>query len=222
MKTNTYIDSLIGGIEEGIVTTLYGAPGTGKSNTCMAIAAHIAKQGKVIYIDTEGGFSPERVLMMIKNKELMNNIAIAKPITFDEQQEVLNKLSEQDLASIKLIIMDGVASLYRYERDKRQVQEVNQEFAMQLQKLVILARRNNLPVIITNQVYSDLNGGYRMVGGDIVPYRSKTMIELLKKNNERIAVLRKHRSIKEGRAIRFTIDNEGVHPVGGLFEITSP
>ncbi|MCD6589925.1 DNA repair and recombination protein RadB [Candidatus Woesearchaeota archaeon] len=219
ITTGTYLDKLLGGgIERGIVTTLYGAPGTGKSNTCMAISANIAIDKKVIFIDTEGGFSPERVKSLVKNEEQMENILVLKPITFEEQAETLEKLSKKELSNIGLIVMDGVASLYRYERDKRSIQEVNQEFAIQLQRLVVIARKNNLPVIITNQVYTDpVTGSFRMVGGDIVPYRSKTMIELLRMNNERIAVLRKHRSLREGRAVRFIIKEKEMPAISELF-----
>ncbi len=219
IETNTFIDKLIGGIEKGIITTIFGAPATGKSNTCMAIASSIAKERKVIFIDTEGGFSPERVMdLSNKDEEVLKNILVLKPITFDEQSETLKKLTKQDLKDIGVVIVDSIASLYRYERDKRSIQEVNQEFAIQLQRLVVIARKNNIPVIITNHVYTDpVNNVFKMVGGDIVPYKSKTMIELLKNNNERIAILRKHRSIKEGRSVRFEINSNSINAIGELF-----
>ena len=53
---------LAGGYENDIITTLYGPAGSGKTNLCLIAAANLASQGKkVIFIDTEGGFSIERL-----------------------------------------------------------------------------------------------------------------------------------------------------------------
>ena len=53
---------LYGGYEKDIITTIYGPAGSGKSNFCLLVACSQAKKGnKVIFIDTEGGFSIDRV-----------------------------------------------------------------------------------------------------------------------------------------------------------------
>ena len=52
---------LAGGYESDIITTLYGSGGSGKSNFCIIVATSQARKGnKVIFIDTEGGFSSDR------------------------------------------------------------------------------------------------------------------------------------------------------------------
>ena len=52
---------LHGGYEKDIITVVYGGAGTGKTNLCMAAAVSQAKKGnKVLFIDSEGGFSVER------------------------------------------------------------------------------------------------------------------------------------------------------------------
>ena len=57
---------LYGGYETDIVSVLYGGPGTGKTNLCTLAAVSQAKKGnKVIYIDSEGGFSTERVKQIV-------------------------------------------------------------------------------------------------------------------------------------------------------------
>ena len=49
---------LYGGYDSEIITTLYGSAGSGKTNFCLLAAVSQAKKGqKVIFIDTEGGFS---------------------------------------------------------------------------------------------------------------------------------------------------------------------
>ena len=53
---------LDGGYERDTVTTVYGPSGSGKTNVCMVAAISVAMKGKkVIYIDTEGGFSADRL-----------------------------------------------------------------------------------------------------------------------------------------------------------------
>jgi len=57
---------LFGGYENDIVSVIYGGPGSGKTNFCMLAAVSQAKKGnKVIFIDTEGGFSSERVKQLV-------------------------------------------------------------------------------------------------------------------------------------------------------------
>jgi len=56
---NTFLH---GGYETDIVTVFYGGAGTGKTNLCLLTAVSQAKKGnKVIFVDSEGGFSVERV-----------------------------------------------------------------------------------------------------------------------------------------------------------------
>jgi DNA repair protein RadB len=53
---------LYGGYETDIVTVIYGGAGTGKTNFCLLAGVSQAKKGKkIIFIDTEGGFSVERI-----------------------------------------------------------------------------------------------------------------------------------------------------------------
>ena len=53
---------LFGGYESDVVTVIYGGSGTGKTNLCLLAAVSQAAKGKkVIFVDTEGGFSVERV-----------------------------------------------------------------------------------------------------------------------------------------------------------------
>ena len=53
---------LYGGYEKDVITMLAGTPGSGKTNLVILVACSQAKKGnKVLFIDTEGGFSVERV-----------------------------------------------------------------------------------------------------------------------------------------------------------------
>ena len=78
---------LHGGYETEVVSVIYGGPGAGKTNFCLLLAVSQAKKGnKVIYIDTEGGFSVERVKQMLGSKDgiepVLENILLLKPTNF--------------------------------------------------------------------------------------------------------------------------------------------
>ncbi|MEK6827966.1 MAG: ATPase domain-containing protein, partial [Nanoarchaeota archaeon] len=52
---------LNGGYERDVITTLYGPAGSGKTVLCLLCAINVAKDKKVVYVDSEGGFSLERL-----------------------------------------------------------------------------------------------------------------------------------------------------------------
>ncbi len=220
---------LYGGYETDVITTIYGPPGSGKTNLCLLVAASQAKKGKkVIFIDTEGGFSVERFKQVAgENYEaVMENILILKPTTFQEQQEAFSRLLREikEKRDIGLIIVDGMTMLYRLElanakNNEGGAGEVNSRLASQMRILSEIARMKNIPVIVTNQVYSEFlskeeyedgkEKGVYMVGGDILKYWSKCIIELQNLQGKKKAILRKHRSLPE-KELYFVIIKEGI------------
>ncbi len=221
---------LFGGYESGVISMIAGPPASGKTNFVMLAGCSLAKKGKrVIFIDTEGGFSSERVKQIVGEsyEEILGNLLILNPTSFEEQKKVFEKL----LATVKkehagLIVVDGMAMLYRLELgDARKsgsdekIHEVNREVATQMRILAEIARKQDIPIIITNQVYSDflteedrkkgVLPGVNIVGGDLFKYWSKTIIELQNDNGKRKAVLLKHRSMPK-KEMNFEIRNEGV------------
>ena len=73
---------LHGGYECDVITVIYGPSGSGKTNFCLLAAVSQAKQGnKVLYIDTEGGFSVERMKQLApqEHESVLQNIFFAFP-----------------------------------------------------------------------------------------------------------------------------------------------
>jgi len=191
---------LHGGYETDIITTIYGPGGTGKTNLCMLCAATIARSGKkVIYIDTEGGFSLERLKQIAPDwKKILDNILILKPTSFSEQQKTFEKLKDLVTNKIGLIVVDTIAMLYRIALGHNDTFDINKELGVQISYLNEIARKKHIPVLITSQVYSRLekDNKINIVGGDILKYSSKCLIELQKiSGNKKRLFLRKHRSI---------------------------
>ena len=232
---------LFGGYETDIITTLYGPGGSGKSNFCIILATSQARKGnKVIFIDTEGGFSVERFKQVHQGtrEEIerdLQNVLLLKPTSFKEQQQsfeqMLKHVKEGD---ISLIIIDSIAMLYRLELgeaisadDSSKISEVNRKLANQLRSLNEIARKQNIPVVVTNQVYSQfvkdegptnpdqqkLERQVSMVGGDLLKYWSKCLIELQQNHGRRKIILRKHRSLPE-KELQFEIISTGIRKRG--------
>ena len=80
--------------------------------------------------------------------------------------------------------------------------------------LAEISRKQEIPVIITNQVYR-WDEETKMVGGDILKYWSKCLIELVNDKGRRTAYLRKHRSLPE-KNLAFQIVDFGIRKRGWI------
>ncbi len=225
VKTGSFVlDTLLdGGFEKDCLHTIYGPAGSGKSNIGLcAIAECLKNNKKAIYIDTEGSFSVARMLQIYPDfASKSDNLLFLKPANFEEQKqafETLHKTINVNKELFHLIVIDSIAMLYRLEIGQSlDVVSVNKELGRQLGLLTELARKKNIPVVITNQVYSDFDSSVdsvKMVGGDLLKYSSKCLVELKASTNGlRQAILKKHRSIPEGKTIAFRIVNSGLEEV---------
>jgi len=227
---------LSGGYERGVVTLIYGPAGSGKSNFVSLASCYQARGSKVIFIDTEGSFSVERMNQISKgfSEEILKNIVILCPTNFEEQKKSFNRLNEELKLSqnIGLIVVDSITMLYRLElaearkKGLEYVQDINSALASQMKVLYEVSRKKNIPVLVTSQVYSEFlseedwlagkQAGVSLVGGDILKYWSKCIIEIENKGGKRRALIKKHRSLPEG-SLNFDIIGDGIRKRTGLW-----
>ncbi|AEK19556.1 DNA repair and recombination protein RadB [Methanococcus maripaludis] len=211
---------LNGNIEKKTITQIYGPPGVGKTNICIISMLKAIENGKnVVYIDTEGSLSIERIKQLSGKDcdELLKNIIIYEPSSFEEQSEALEKIFL--LENVGLIIIDGIVSLYRLELcDKiNENTKLNRMLGKQISNLLKVSRQKNSGILITNQVKDSING-IEPAGGRLLEYWSKSIIKIEKSESIRKLTLEKHRHAKEGENLRFKILQNGLEIINKSYQ----
>lgn len=206
------MDELLGGgVESGSLTLLYGEAGTGKTNMCLQAARNVLKTGKkVALIDCEG-LSYERVGQIFEDENLLKNLLVFQVHSFEEQSDRVGKVARmaENRGELGLIIVDSLTVFYRLNLDDPLTRN---DFIRQIDALTETARKANLPVIVTSQVYSNINlGGIEFLGGHVLRHNAKTILRLEPRGKGvRSAVIIKHRSLPEGRHATYRITETGI------------
>lgn len=188
------------------LTTVYGPGASGKTTLCLMKANEESFKNKIIYLDTENGFNLDRLKQMNNNIDKnLDNIIRLKASNFKDQQEkikMLFNLVKESKAS--LLIVDSIGIHYR-KLVRNHSSLANSMLISQVRILKDISKY--IPVLVTNQVYSDMNDGVKMLGGKILK-DSYQLIELIK-NNKRKCVIWK--PIKE--EFYFDIDDKGLRRI---------
>jgi len=143
-------------INGGTITDIFGFRGTGKTHMALEISLNILKNEKnVLFIDTTGEFRPERLLEIIKNRNLddslLSRLQIARVTNTKEQITLIQKIKQID--DIFLLIVDNVADLFSFEYSKKEQLSIQQhKFMNYMHGLSHLAINKKIPVILTNQL----------------------------------------------------------------------
>jgi DNA repair protein RadA len=188
-------DILGGGIETKALTEFYGESGSGKTQICHTLSVMAAQDksnggvnAKIIYIDTQGKFRPERIVAIAKSRgfnidHAMSNILCVKTMNAHRQESIIENILSRlnNDSSIRLLIVDSVISNYRAEFSKVQKQKKLYKFMCTLANI---AQRYNIAVVVTNQV--NFLSHYRTAnpsGGKIMAHASTYRISLRRLHN---------------------------------------
>lgn len=187
--------------EYNLITSIYGEAGSGKSTLCLlATIEQAINNKKVIFLDTEKNFSVERFEQLLngRDKDCMKNILVLTIKNFNFQHTQIKNL--ENIKNVSLIVIDSLTHYYR----RLQRREPELAKAMLAKQLTILKEiSNRIPILVTSQVYSNMDN-------DVFPLGK----ELLKKYSNRIIKLEKSpRKIileKENKSVNLEIINEGI------------
>jgi DNA repair protein RadB len=209
------LDGLLGGgFEAGTISQLFGEPASGKTNICLQLAINTLRAGKrVVFIDTEG-FSIERFRQIAGEdaEKLAKHFILFSPTSFEEQYGAIKDTEKLVPHNVGLIILDSATAFYRLELESKDSMLLKRELANQVTALLGMARKYDIAVVITNQIYMDVDKEeLRAVGGNMLEHISKAIVQLSRTGiGTRSAVLKKHRSLAEGQTAEFRLTATGV------------
>ena len=201
---NSQFDSLLDGGYREEVTLLYGPAASGKTTLCFVLACDMLKRDKkVVYLDTENGFSIERFMQICGPGYLtmLDRLLLLKAASFPDQCKKIDSLMK--LVHIDLIIVDSLGIHYRHVLQDNPT-ETNKQMDRQLRILTEISRRG-VPIFVTTQVSTNPETGeVHMVGGEMVKSWGKSIIEL-RKDPRKIMLKR-----PEERSTSFEIIDRGI------------
>lgn len=217
-----------GGVETQAITEFYGEFGCGKTQIAhqLSVDTQLSPEeggvnGRVIYIDTENTFRPERIREISEAKGLdpeqaLENIFVARATTTDHQMLLAEKAEEMAKdEDVHLLILDALMSIFRTEYVGRgALAERQQKLGRHLATLQKLAELYNLAVFVTNHVQSDPNSFFgdptKPIGGHVLGHAATCRVYIRKsKKNTRKASLVDHPALPPETA-QFRIVEEGV------------
>ncbi|XP_062448703.1 DNA repair protein RAD51 homolog 4 isoform X7 [Rhea pennata] len=170
------LDKLLdSGLYTGEVTELMGAPGSGKTQVCLSVAASVSLGLKqhVLFLDSTGGFTASRLYQMLQARaedeeeqlEALQRVQVARAFDIYEMlgalQELRDSLSQQVTSStgpLKVLLIDSVSAVIYPLLGGKQSEGL--ALMMQLaRELKMLAREFSLAVVVTNQVTRNSSTG---------------------------------------------------------------
>ncbi|ELR53567.1 DNA repair protein RAD51-like protein 4, partial [Bos mutus] len=170
------LDKLLdAGLYTGEVTEIVGAPGSGKTQVCLCVAAHVAHglQQNVLYIDSNGGLTASRILQLLQARTpdeeeqagALQRIQVVRAFDIFQMLDVLQDLrgavSQQVSSSsgtLKVVVVDSVAAVVAPLLGGQQREGL--ALMMQLaRELKTLARDLSVAVLVTNHMTRDRDSG---------------------------------------------------------------
>ena len=148
-------DFLSGGIPDGVIVDIFGGNGTGKTQLLLKLSINSIKNGgKVLFLDTTGGFRPERILEIQKksnsNLNLLNNIIVSRITNTSEQINSIKNFKENNFS---LIIIDNITDLFSYEyKNNQSIFKKNSLFMKYMRELSLYAVTHKVPIVISNMI----------------------------------------------------------------------
>uniref|UniRef100_A0A452QSP5 Meiotic recombination protein n=1 Tax=Ursus americanus TaxID=9643 RepID=A0A452QSP5_URSAM len=182
--------------------------------------------GKIIFIDTENTFRPDRLRDIadrfnVDHDAVLDNVLYARAYTSEHQMELLDYVAakfHEEAGIFKLLIIDSIMALFRVDFSGRgELAERQQKLAQMLSRLQKISEEYNVAVFVTNQMTADPGATMtfqadpkKPIGGHILAHASTTRISLRKGRGElRIAKIYDSPEMPENEAT-FAITAGGI------------
>ncbi|MCG3221251.1 MAG: hypothetical protein H7641_07715 [Candidatus Heimdallarchaeota archaeon] len=136
------------------ITHVAGSPNSGTTTLLYQLCKGIKKEHKVIIFDCEMSFSAQRLQEIILNTKIsLQDIYVIQIVDKKQQIKILMKL-HKFLKSKKysFIAINGITDHFRFSNKTRSERYTHRILALQMAYLKMLSKKQDLPIIITNQV----------------------------------------------------------------------
>ncbi|TRY75736.1 hypothetical protein TCAL_09856 [Tigriopus californicus] len=228
------LDKLLGGgVESMSITEAFGEFRTGKTQLSHTLCVTTQMPGnggytggKVVYLDTENTFRPDRLRPIadrfsLDQEAVLDNVLYARAYTSEQQMELLDFVAakfHEEPGVFKLLIVDSIMALFRVDYSGRgELADRQQHLAQMMSRLQKISEEYNVAVFITNQMTADPGATLsfqadpkKPIGGNILAHASTTRISLRKGRGEcRIAKIYDSPDLPESEAT-FAIYNGGI------------
>ena len=146
---------LSGGIPHSVIVDIFGGGGTGKTLLLLQLLINSIKNGgHILYLDTSGGFRPERILEIQKESkmeiDLLEKITVSRITNTSDQIKCIKNIEESNFT---LIVIDNITDLFSYEyQNEKSIFEKNSLFMKYMHELSKLAIRKKIPIIVSNMI----------------------------------------------------------------------
>jgi meiotic recombination protein DMC1 len=229
------LDKLLGGgMESMAITEVFGEFRTGKTQLShtLCVTAQLPNKsgysgGKVVFLDTENTFRPDRLREIadrfnLDHSAMLDNVLYARAYTSEHQMELLDCVAakfHEEPGVFKLLIVDSIMALFRVDYSGRgELADRQQKLAQMLSRLQKISEEYNVSVFVTNQMTADPGATMsfqadpkKPIGGHILAHASTTRISLRKGRGEiRIAKIYDSPDMPENEAT-FAITPGGIN-----------
>lgn len=162
------LNKITRGFPLGMITDLYGASATGKSQLIFQTALNAAEQNcSVLIIDSTGNFRPERIFQMSEArsfdyKRIFNNIFVLNSNSLNYQLDIVdNILKFIKKRSVKLVLIDDLTANFT-DHISFPIKELKSSLLVQIKKLTDLAWNYKLSIVVTNTVRANLDNSLEL------------------------------------------------------------
>jgi len=156
------LDNLLGGgVRVGMITDIFGASGTGKTQLCFQLCVNCAKSkdkkgldSNVLFIDATNTFRPERISQISKNAglddKLLDKIYVSKVYSIADQITTTKRI--MTIPNLKLVVIDSIGDLFSFEYKQSMGAEKHLKFMRFMHELALCAINCNAAIVATNNV----------------------------------------------------------------------
>ncbi len=145
-----------GGVVPGALMLLGGDPGIGKSTLMLQLAAHVAREGPVLYVSAEESLAQTRLRM----ERIVPDAPAGVHLLADGRLDMLE--SALEASRWRLVVVDSLQTVYDPEAESApgSVSQVRQVAS----RLLRYAKSQEVPVFLVGHVNKEGSGRPRAVG----------------------------------------------------------